>query len=113
MPESFDLSGLDAISTDINAFTDAGQRYIHVPTLRLPVGCTPTGVAALICMDTRDGYPTRLFLSEKVTTTARELNWNTTAAIAGKTWHSFSWNYVPSSPRPVEVLIGHVAAFLP
>jgi hypothetical protein len=113
MPEPLDLVGFDAISSGISTFADAGQRYVYVPALRLPSGCTPAVAAALICMDPRDNYPTRLFLSEKVSTTARQLNWNTSVAIAGQTWHSFSWNYVPSSTRPVEVLIGHLAAFLP
>jgi len=112
MLEVLDLTGMDAISSGISTFTDAGQRYVHVPTLRLPCGCTPAEAAALICMDARDNYPTRLFLSERISTTARQLNWNTSVAIAGQTWHSFSWNYVPSSKRPVEVLIGHLAAFL-
>jgi len=113
MPEPLDLAGMDAISTGVSTFTDAGHRYVHVPTLRLPIGCTPELAAALICMDARDNYPTRLFLSEKVATSARPLNWNMSVAIAGQTWHAYSWNYVSSSPRPVEVLIGHLVAFLP
>jgi len=113
MAETLDLAGLEAVSSGISTFVDAGQHYVHVPSLRLPNGCTPSVAAALICMDTRDGYPTRLFLSAKIGTSSRALNWNTTVAIAGKTWHSFSWNYVPSSTRPVEVLIGHLTAFLP
>lgn len=113
MPDPLDLTGLDAISSGISAFVDAGCRYVHLPALRFPMDCAPSSAAALICMDTRDGYPTRLYVSERVVTPSRALNWNSTVAIAGKTWHSYSWNYVPSSPRPVEVLIGHLAAFLP
>src|SRR5205823_4463302 len=108
MAETFDLACLEAVSSGISAFVDAGQRYVHVPALRLPSGCSPSVAAALICMDTREGYPTRLFLSHQIQTSARSLNWNTTVAIAGKTWHSFSWNYVPST-KPVEVLVGHLA----
>ncbi len=113
MPEPLDLAGMDSISAGVSTFADSGLRYVLVPALQIPSACNRTVVAALICMDTRDGYPTRLFLSEQVSTTARSLNWNTTTAIAGQTWHAFSWNYVQSSPRPVEVLIGHLAAFLP
>lgn len=112
MPESLDLTGMEAISAGVSTFTDAGLRYVHVPTLRLPSGCAPAVASALICMDPRDNYPTRLFLAEKIATTAAALNWNMSVAIAGRTWHSFSWNYVPSSSRPVEVLIGHLAAFV-
>jgi hypothetical protein len=113
MPEPFDLVGLETISTGVSTFADAGQRYVHVPKLRLPNGCAPQETAALICMDPRDNYPTRLFLLSQISTTARALNWNMSVAIAGQTWHSFSWKDVPSSSRPVEVLIGHLAAFIP
>jgi len=113
MPEVLDLTGLDAISSGVSTFADAGQRYVHVPTLRLPEGCTRDVLATLVCMDTRDGYPTRLFFSEQFSTTARALNWTAPVAIGGQTWYAFSWKDVPSSTRPVEVLIGHLAALLP
>jgi hypothetical protein len=62
-------------------------------------------------MDARDGYPTRLFFSERIGTTARTLNWHMTVTVAGTVWHAFSWNGIPSSD-PVEVLLGHLNAFV-
>jgi hypothetical protein len=112
MPEPLDLTGLETVSSGITTFTEGGQRYVHLPLLRLPDGCNPAATAALICMDTRDGYPTRLFFAQPIASRT-SLNWRPTTAIAGKQWYSFSWNNVPSSTRPVEVLIGHLTAFVP
>jgi hypothetical protein len=105
------LGALKRFSSDASTFTEAGLRYIHLPKLGLPTGCTPSEADGLLCMDARDGYPTRLFFSERIATTARTLNWHMTVTVAGTVWHAFSWNGIPSS-ESLEVLLGHLNAFV-
>lgn len=112
MPDSFDLASLKRFSSEVSTFTDGGLRYIHLPALRLPDGCAPSSCDALLCMDARDGYPTRLFFASRIETKVRELNWNLAPVVAGAVWQAYSWTGVQST-QPVAVLMGHVQAFMP
>lgn len=111
MPD-LDLTHIKRFSPEATSFMEAGLRYIHLPKLKLPEECTPDVDDALMCIDQREGYPTRLFFSKPITTKARPLNWHMTVTVAGTVWHAFSWNYVQST-TPVEILVGHLRAFLP
>lgn len=111
MPE-VDLAAIKRFASEASTFMEAGLRYVHLPQLRLPESCDPGVDDALLCMDTRDGYPTRLFFSKKIATPVRGLNWHMTPTVAGITWQAFSWNGVPSGD-PVSVLLGHLRAFTP
>ena len=104
-----DLTEVKRFSSDASSFTESGLRYVHLPGLALPRGCTPLKADALLCVDGRDGYPTRLFFAERIATTARSLNWHMTVTVAGTLWHAFSWTGVPSG-EPVAVLLGHLNA---
>lgn len=112
MPDLFDLTQLKRFSSGVSVFADAGLRYIHLPELALPAQCDPPSSDALLCMDARDGYPTRLLLASKIETPARPLNWHMSPTVAGRVWQAFSWKGVPSTD-PVSVLIGHLKAFTP
>ena len=104
-----DLADMKRFSPEASTFTDGGLRYIDMPKLRLPDTCTPQVVNALLCMDQREGYPTRLFFSAPIHTPTRAITWQT-VSVAGTTWYAYSWNNVPST-TPVAVLIGHLHAF--
>jgi hypothetical protein len=112
MPELFELVDVKRFSPGASTFADAGLRYIHLPDLSLPANCTLVKDHALLCMDQRDGYPTRLFFAHQVGTSVRALNWNMTPTVAGVVWQAFSWKDVPST-TPIEVLLGHLVAFIP
>jgi hypothetical protein len=81
--------------------------YVYLPQLKLPIGCMPSVVDGLLCLKPRDGYPTRLFLSEPVS--GKGNNWNI-FHILDKAWHSWSWNNVPYMGRPAETLAQHLVA---
>jgi len=85
--------------------TDGGREYIYLPALRLPAGCVPQNTEALLCLSEHSGYATRLFVSKPIP--GRGANW-TTAMVLGKAWHTWSWNGVPSSLRPMEILAEHL-----
>ncbi len=85
-------------------------QYVLLPGLRLPQGCTPAGVDALLSLNQRDGYPTRLFFAQQVNC-KNSLNWNgQNVAILQRLWFAYSWNYVTNDGRPLEVLANHLKA---
>jgi hypothetical protein len=85
--------------------TEAGVPYFHLPKLKLPGG--DTVVEALLCPQQHGGYATRLFLSSPVP--GKGANWSV-HQILGKAWHTWSWNGVPSTLRPLQILLGHLDA---
>lgn len=104
-----ELRELDLLCSAAKEHVEFGLTYILLPQLRLPSGCSPATVDALLCLNQRDGYPTRLFFAQTITC-KNGLNWNAqNVAILQRTWFAYSWNYVASG-RPVEVLAQHLRA---
>ena len=104
-----ELRELDPLSGGAKEYVEFGLSYILLPALRLPNGCSPVAVDALLCLSQRDGYPTRLFFAQPVAS-KNGLNWNAqNVAILQRTWFAYSWNYVASG-RPIEVLAQHLKA---
>lgn len=101
------LEELQEISPGAREYVETSVKYIHLPILKLPAGCVPSSVEALLCLAPRDGYTTRLFLSSPIT--GRGANW-TTHRILDKTWHTWSWNNVPGTLRPTQILAEHLRA---
>lgn len=64
--------------------------FFLLPDVTLPEGCSPGRVDLLLCPMLRDGYPSRLFIAERISTPA-SLNWNGTCRILERNWHAFSW----------------------
>ena len=87
---------------------ESGLTFIHLPVLKLPDGIIPAACEGLLCLQPRDGYPTRLFLSIPVT--GKGQNW-TVHNIFDRPWHTCSWNCVEFKDRPTDVLAQHLRAF--
>jgi hypothetical protein len=73
---------------------DATLVLLH--DLRLPDGCQPATIRALLWPAARDGYSSRLFFSQRITPVAKAnqqpLNWNANGVrILEENWHAFSW----------------------
>jgi hypothetical protein len=102
------MEELKAICPDAREMSEAGLGYVFLPGLRLPEGSNPAHVDGLLCLQQREGYPTRLFISQQVT--GKGNNWNS-FRIVDKTWLACSWNNVSSSLRPAEILAEHLRAF--
>jgi hypothetical protein len=100
------MKELRAICPGAQEMIEAGIAYIHLPQLTLP--CAPGVVEGLLCIQQHGGYTTRLFLSQQVP--QKGSNWSV-HQILGRTWHTWSWNNVPATLRPAEILIGHMRAF--
>ena len=102
------LEEIKRICHGAQEMSEAGVAYLHLPQLKLPDGRTSTIVEALLCMQSRDGYPTRLFLSQPFS--GKGQNW-TTHRILDKVWHTCSWNHISSDLRPAQILAEHLRAF--
>ena len=100
---------LEAVCERVTPIMDQGKPYVLLSNLRLPDGCTPANCDALLCLADRDGYPSRLFLSERIKSNT-ERNWNSlNVTILERNWHAYSWTGVPVG-RPVEMLAQHLMA---
>jgi hypothetical protein len=102
------MEELRAICPDAREMSEAGLAYVFLPGLRLPDGSNPPQADSLLCLESREGYPTRLFVSQQVA--GRGNNWNS-FRILDKTWFACSWNNVSSALRPTQILAEHLRAF--
>jgi len=106
LPEQ--MGELKAICADAREMSEAGQAYVYLPGLRLPEGSNPAEADGLLSLQGREGYPTRLFLSQQIV--GKGNNWNS-FRILDKTWFACSWNNVSSALRLAEILAEHLRAF--
>lgn len=102
------MEELKAICPDAQEMSEGGLAYVYLPALSLPEGNNPQRADGLLCLQSRDGYPTRLFVSQQVI--GKGNNWNT-FRILDRTWFACSWNNVGSALRPAQILAEHLRAF--
>jgi hypothetical protein len=95
------------------AVDDGGASFILISPLPLPEGCEPQIVDGLLCPSLRDGYPSRLFLSAKITHKGPGQNWNpqTSVLIAGRQWWAVSWHTHNDNQRLLGIVTAHLQAF--
>lgn len=87
---------------------EGGYSYIYLPGLKVTTAGQTIILDALLCPQQKDGYNTRLFLSQVVQ--GRGSNWST-HRILDRTWYTPSWNNVASSLRPAQMLAEHLRAY--
>ena len=85
--------------------TEQGRQYVYIPALKLP-GHAGT-CEALLCLSEHSGYTSRLFLAHPIPNKGQ--NW-TVHRIFDKVWHSWSWQNVVPSGKPLSVLANHLQA---
>ena len=101
------LAEVGAFSPGARVMSDAGIDYIFLPNLKVIIGQDERILDALLCPAQHGGYTTRLFLAESVP--QRGQNW-TTHNILSRQWHTWSWNNVPASLSPMQILSAHLKA---
>lgn len=89
---------------------ESGVPYFFLPSLRLPDGCSPQEMDALLCPTPHHGYTSRLFLAEQIRS-PQSRNWSTTVRLFERNWHAISWNIQQSNLRPAQILALHLRAF--
>jgi hypothetical protein len=109
MVSADNLQELRSLCPDAKQATEGGIDFVLLPGLNMPAGCNPPSTDCLLCLGPRDGYDSRLFFSQVVS--SREgRNWNgQNIRILERNWCAYSWR-VPSGLRPIETLIAHLQA---
>lgn len=101
-----DIEELQAVCEGARMMSEGGCEFAYLPHLKIPHADGTIVRDALLCLQQRDGYLTRLYLSEQVP--GRGNNW-TPHRILDRAWHTWSWNHVPAD-RPAVVLAQHLRA---
>lgn len=94
---------------NVQILVEGGYTYLYLPILNLPKNCTPSKVEALLCIQTRDGYDSRLYISQ-IPTNMPTRNWNGNIYILDKNWRAISWRTSPSLTY-LEMLLVHLKPF--
>lgn len=105
--DSNQLAEVAALVPGARVMSDGGIDYIFLPDLKVTVGEKECVLDALLCSMQHGGYTTRLFLAEPIP--QRGQNW-TTHNILSRSWHTWSWNNVPASLSPMQILSAHLRA---
>lgn len=108
MISASELEELQAVCPGATLVTDGPLQLVHLPKLRLECDGRQIQVAeALLCLSEHQGYSTRLYLSQPFPHKAQ--NW-TVQTVAGRVWHSWSWQGVPAAHTPTQILAQHLKA---
>jgi hypothetical protein len=91
---------------------DGEVEFILISPLLLPAGCEPHSVDGLLCPVPRDGYSSRLFLSQKITHSGKGVNWNADGVlIANRKWWAVSWKTNKDDLTLLGMVLTHLDAF--
>jgi hypothetical protein len=110
--QSCDLDPIRALCDgEVNRHMEGNRNYIHMRKLNLLVGNVAQTQDGLLCLNHGNPtYPTKLYLDRRIDTPTA-LNWNETAYILARTWHSWSWRDVQPGQLPIAILAAHLKAF--
>ncbi len=101
------IEELKILADGVASAEEGGFAYLLLPSLQLPPGCSPEKVDALLCPVPRDGYPSRLFFAQQITS-REQRNWNVTGVrILEGNWYAFSW-IVPAGLRLAQLVGAHL-----
>jgi hypothetical protein len=106
---SDELSTLRATVGEAQVMEEGGYTYVHLPFLTFLSGNEEVTSEAVIVpqqVPSLGGYTTRLLLKQPTRT---PVNW-AVVTVLGQSWHTWSWNSVPSSMPLIEILGNHLKA---
>src|ERR1700730_7598413 len=98
------LTELQYICEGVKEMAEGGYTFVYLPSLYIPA---QQAMDALLCIQPRDGYMTRLYLAAQIQ--GRGNNW-TAHRILDRTWFTWSWNNVNPDLRPAQILAEHLRA---
>jgi hypothetical protein len=102
------IEELRPLCESISQSNEGGHTYLLLRDLRLPDGCQPALIDALLCPMERDGYSSRLFFTAQIPTRDAR-NWNGSIRILEKNWHAMSWR-TPKGLRLAQMVAIHLKA---
>jgi hypothetical protein len=106
-----EIAEMKAAFAGLLAASEGGTDFILIRSLKLPAGCDPSVADALLCPSVRDGYPSRLYLSTRISHKGLAQNWNADQIILGRLWFAVSWRVDQSASRLLAILAAHLEAF--
>ena len=113
LPED-QIQELKTVCGEISSCSEGGIEYVLIPKLKMPEGCTPIEMDALLCPAPRgDGYQSRLFFASKVETSrqlSKPLNWNGNVRVLERNWYAYSYKVDPSLTLK-QMVAAHLGAF--
>lgn len=105
-----ELAPLKRLSPELDRWSEGGKTLVFLPSLQFEAQGKTVTRNALLWPHDRDGYPSRLFLSERAPS-RQALNWNQSFSLGGHEWQSWSWKDVPNTTPLSAILAGHLRAF--
>jgi hypothetical protein len=106
-----EIEELKSYCKELSMVKEGEVTFLYLEGLRLPSGCEPEACNGLLCPVPRDGYPSRLYLSEKVKSPYIR-NWNVNdARIGEKNWFAFSWKVDLKNSTLAKILVAHLTGF--
>lgn len=107
------MAALLAICPGATEKHEAGNRFVYLPALKVPIGERVFVMDGLLAVTSHSGYSTRLFLAEQITErptiNGQAANW-TSHQILGRNWWSWSWRDVESNLPWIQILHAHLRA---
>jgi hypothetical protein len=96
---------------EVSFRTDGGRNFVYMEGLHFFANGVEKKMDALLCLNHNNpSYPTKLYLAEQL---GAGLNWNETAYILGRHWHTFSWSGVGSDQSVFAILAAHLRPLNP
>jgi len=104
------INGLKSITPNLKTVQEGGYSYFYIEGLKLPEGCLPNIVDALLCPTPLPNYQSRLYFSSKISGLGSSgRNWNGKLRAIGQNWFAISWQ-TKSGLSLVEMLSIHLKA---
>jgi hypothetical protein len=103
------LPALRDVCNEAQIVTDGQYTFALLSGLSFRAGSETQSMDALLCPQEHEGYATRLFLERIVP--GKGNNWKPYPFL-GRTWHSCSWKDVVREQSLIEILMGHLDAFV-
>jgi hypothetical protein len=104
--ETEQIDELRPLCKSIARADEGGFTYLELRGLQLPDGCQPALVDALLCPMEREGYSSRLFFAERISSRATP-NWNASPRVLERNWQAFSWR-TPKGLRLAQMVATHL-----
>ncbi len=107
------IEALKTVYPALAAAEEGSFKFVLLENLKLPEGCEPRTVTGLLCPMDRDGYPSRLFVSDKIVHRGVGQNWNPPggSTILGRQWWAVSWKTTRPNQTLLEMVLDHLGAF--
>lgn len=103
-----EIDELKTIAPNLSVAQEGGYTYVHISGLVLPNGCQPAIADALLCSTQREGYNSRLFFLQPISSGIVR-NWSSSIRVLERNWHAISWQTQPGL-RLAEILSVHLKA---